>query len=196
MPRGPGTNGRERRPRRSRGIPAAHFQGCEGLNVQVVSGLIEQQQVTALLEGQRQVQTVTLTTGEHTRLLLLVRALEAERGNVRTRRHLNVADLDVVQTVRDDLPEALLRVDVRAVLVNVRDLHGLADLQLAAVEGLQANDGLEQGGLTHTVRTNHTHNAVTGQGEGQTVNQGTAVEAFCRFSASITTLPRRGPGGI
>ena len=54
------------------------FQGCEGLNVQVVSGLIEQQQVTALLESQRQVQTVTLTTGEHTRLLLLVRALEAD----------------------------------------------------------------------------------------------------------------------
>ncbi len=52
------------------------FQGCEGLNVQVVSGLIEQQQVTALLEGQRQVQTVTLTTGEHTRLLLLVRYLK------------------------------------------------------------------------------------------------------------------------
>ena len=39
------------------------FQGCEGLNVQVVGGLVEQQQVTALLEGQRQVQTVTLTTG-------------------------------------------------------------------------------------------------------------------------------------
>ena len=154
------------------------FQGCEGLNVQVVSGLIEQQQVTALLEGQRQVQTVTLTTGEHTRLLLLIRALEAERGNVRTRRHFNVANLDVVQTVRDDLPEALLRVDVRAVLVNVRDLHGLADLQLAAVQGLQANDGLEQGGLTHTVRTDHTNNAVTGQGEGQTVNQGAAVEAL------------------
>ena len=58
------------------------FQAGEGLHVQVVGGLIQQQQVTALLEGKGQVQAVTLTTGEHTGGLLLVCALETESGHI------------------------------------------------------------------------------------------------------------------
>jgi hypothetical protein len=45
-------------------------------------GLVEQQQVAALLEGQREVEPVALTTGEHAGHLLLVRALEAELRDV------------------------------------------------------------------------------------------------------------------
>ena len=58
------------------------FEGFQGLDVQIVGGLVEQQQVAALLQGQCQVQTVALTTGEHAGQLLLVGALEAEAGHV------------------------------------------------------------------------------------------------------------------
>ena len=87
------------------------LQRGQRLDVEVVGRLVEQQQVAALLEGQREVEPVALAAGEHAGRLLLVRALEAERGDVGARRHLDLADLDVVEPVGDDLPQRLLRVD-------------------------------------------------------------------------------------
>ena len=58
------------------------LQRAERLDVEVVGGLVEQQQVAALLEGQRQVEPVPLAAGQHAGRLLLVRALEAERADV------------------------------------------------------------------------------------------------------------------
>ena len=55
-------------------------------------------------------------------------------------------------------------------------LDGLTDLQVAAGERLQAHDGLEQGGLTHAVGTDHAHDAVARQGEGEIVDEHAAVE--------------------
>src|SRR5699024_5945215 len=43
------------------------LQRAEGLHVQVVGRLVEQDQVAALFEGQRQVQPVALAAGEHAR---------------------------------------------------------------------------------------------------------------------------------
>lgn len=43
------------------------LQRAEGLDVQVVGGLVEQQQVAALLEGEREVQAVALATGQDAR---------------------------------------------------------------------------------------------------------------------------------
>src|SRR5690606_7955827 len=54
------------------------LEAAEGLDVQVVGGLVEEQQVAALLERERQVEAVALTAREDAGLLLLVRALEAE----------------------------------------------------------------------------------------------------------------------
>ena len=56
------------------------LEARQGLDVEVVGRLVEQQQVAALLERERQVQAVALTTGEHAGLLLLVGSLEAERA--------------------------------------------------------------------------------------------------------------------
>jgi hypothetical protein len=61
------------------------LQRAEGLDVEVVGRLVEQQQVAALLEGQGQVEAVALTTGEHAGLLLLVGALEAELADTYAR---------------------------------------------------------------------------------------------------------------
>src|SRR6478609_2056203 len=58
------------------------LEGAEGLDVEVVGRLVEEQQVAALLEREREVETVALTTGEDARELLLVGALEAELRHV------------------------------------------------------------------------------------------------------------------
>ena len=47
------------------------FQGTEGLDVEVVGRLIQQEEVAALLEGECQVQAVALTTGQDAGRLLL-----------------------------------------------------------------------------------------------------------------------------
>src|SRR3954449_7858740 len=54
------------------------LQAGQRLDVEVVGGLVEQQQVAALLESQREVQPVALAAGQHAGRLLLVRALEPE----------------------------------------------------------------------------------------------------------------------
>ena len=108
------------------------LERLQGLDVEVVGRLVEEQHVAAHLQRQREVEPVALTAGEDAGLLLLVGALEAERGDVGARVHLEVGDLDEVEPVGDDLPDVLVRVDAAAALVDVGDLHRLADLELAA----------------------------------------------------------------
>src|SRR5690606_30726509 len=130
------------------------------------------------LERECQVEAVALTTREHPGLLLLVWALEPELRNVRAGRDLCLAHLNEVVTLRDDLPESLVRVDAATALVDVGDLHGLADLQVATVQGLQPDDGLEQGGLSDTVGTDDSDDAVAWQSEGEPVDKDAVVEAL------------------
>src|SRR5690606_7265968 len=129
--------------------------------------------VSALLERQGEVETVALTSGEHAGLLLLVRTLESELRDVRTRRDLGLADRDDVESVRYDLPERLVGVDVRAALVDVADLDGLADLEVAPVERLKPDDRLEQRRLADTVRTDDADNAVRRKAEAEAVDERT-----------------------
>src|SRR5450756_2487126 len=154
------------------------LERTERLDVEVVRRLVEQQQVAAELEGERQVEPVPLAAGEDPGRLLLVRALEAEGRDVRPRGHLDVADLDVVETVGDDLPERLLRVDAGARLVDVRDLDRLADLELARVQRLEPDDRLEQGRLADAVRADDADDAVARQDEREVLDEGSLVEAL------------------
>src|SRR5664280_678296 len=54
------------------------LERSERLDIQVVGRLVEQQQVPADLEGQREVEAVALAAREHPGRLLLIRALEPE----------------------------------------------------------------------------------------------------------------------
>ena len=60
----------------AREVQQRFFQGTQGFHVEVVGRFVEQQHVAALLQGQGQVQTAALTTGEVLDELLLVGALE------------------------------------------------------------------------------------------------------------------------
>ena len=154
------------------------FQRAKGFDVQVVGRLVQQEEVAALLEGQGQVQAVTLTARKDACGLLLVRALKAERRDVGARGHLDVADLNEVEAVGDDLPQGLVGVDAGASLVDVADLDGLADRQLTAVERLQTDDRLKQRGLTDTVGADDAHDAVARQREGQAGDERAIAKAL------------------
>ena len=71
------------------------FQRTQGLDVQVVGGLVQQQQVAALLKRECQIDPVALATGQDAGLLLLIGSLEAERGRVGPAGDLRAADPDV-----------------------------------------------------------------------------------------------------
>ena len=152
--------------------------------------------VAADLQRQRQVEPVALAAGEHLGRLLLVRALEAERGDVGPRRHLDLADHQVVQAVGDDLPDRLVAVEARPVLVDVRQLDRLADPDRAAVRLLQPDDGLEQRGLADAVRADDADDAVARQRERQVVDQHPVVEALAQVAAPRSPCcPGAGPAG-
>ena len=82
----------------------------------------------------------------------------------------------MVQAVRDDLPQILIRVDAGTVLVDVGDLDGLAHLELARSQRLQAHNRLEQRGLTDAVGADYAHDAVARQGKRKVVDEHAAVE--------------------
>ena len=94
----------------TRKVEQGVLQRLQGLDIKIIGWLVEQQQVAAHLQGQGQVQPVPLAAGEDARGLLLVRPLEAERGDVRPRRHFEVANFDVVEAVGHQLPDIFARI--------------------------------------------------------------------------------------
>jgi hypothetical protein len=144
------------------GNSSSAFSSEERLDVQVVGRLVEQQQVAALLQRQRQVQPVALAAGEHARLLLLVRALEAE-AETYAREGISTCRPGCSRARPRRPPRRLLRVDAAAVLVDVAELDRLADLDLAGVRLLEPDDRLEQRRLAGAVRADDADDAVARQ---------------------------------
>src|ERR1019366_7636054 len=58
------------------------FERAQGVDVEVVGRLVEQQHIPAALEDLGQLYPVALTTGELPNLFLLIASLESEAGDV------------------------------------------------------------------------------------------------------------------
>ena len=84
----------------------------------------------------------------------------------------------MVQSVGDQLPDVLLRIQAGAALVDIGDLHRLADPQLAGVRRLLADDHPEQGRLADAVGSHDADDAGPGQGEAQAVEEQPITEAL------------------
>ena len=102
---------------------------------------------------------VPLTSGEHAAFLLLVRSGEIEAGDVRPCIDIPLAEPYPVVAVRDGLENCLVGVNALVLLVHVCQLHGLADVDFAAVRLLQPHDETEQCGLSGAVRSDDSDNA-------------------------------------
>ena len=147
------------------------LEGAEGIHVEVVGGLVEQQQVAAALQQGGQVHAVALAPREIAHLLLLIGALEVERGHVGARGHLARAELEQLGAARDLLPHVLVRIEAVAALVHVGQAHRLPDLQRAAVGLLLAGDHAEERGLARAVGADDAHDAAAREAEGEVLDQ-------------------------
>ena len=72
----------------------AFLQRAEGVDVDVVGGLVEEEDVGFALEGQRQMEAVAFTAGEYAAFLLLVGAGEIETAQVSARIDFAAPDAD------------------------------------------------------------------------------------------------------
>ena len=125
-----------------------------------------------------EVHAVALAAGELADARLLVGALEVEAGRVLARVDLAVADLDVLVAFGDLLPDGLGGVQRVARLVDVGELDGVAEHELAAVGGLLAGDHPEERRLAGAVGADHADDAGARQVEGEILDQQALAEAL------------------
>ena len=147
------------------------LERAQRVDVEVVGRLVEQQQVAAALQQLGEVHAVALAARERADLALLLRALEVEPRDVGARRDLALAQLDLVLPARDLLPDGLVGVERVAALIDVADLHGLAERQRPGVGRLLPGDHPEQRRLAGAVGADHADDAAARQREGQVVDQ-------------------------
>src|SRR5262245_53286423 len=98
---------------------------------------------------------VALAAGERPHLLLLVAALEAEPGAVRARGDLAFSERELLFAARNFLPDVVVALERLARLIDVRDLHGVADAEGAAVGLLLPDEHAKQRRLARAVRPDH-----------------------------------------
>ena len=109
------------------------LERAQRVDVEVVGRLVEQQQVRAALEQLRQVDAIALAARQRPDLALLVAPLEVEPGHVGARRDGALAELDLVVPAGDLFPDRLVGAKRVARLIDVADLHRLAEPQRAGV---------------------------------------------------------------
>src|SRR5438067_4346055 len=105
------------------------LERAQRVHVEIVGRLVEQQQVAALLEQFGEMDAVALAARQRADAALLRRTLEIEPGDVGARRDFSFSQLDLVVAAGDLLPHGLVAVERIAALIDIPDLHRLADLQ-------------------------------------------------------------------
>src|SRR3954471_16870454 len=110
---------------------------------------------------------VALAARQGAYLLLLVGALEVERGAIAARVHLALAEQDQFVAAGNLLPNVLLAVEIVARLIDVAEVHALADGDGALIRLLLPGDHPEQRGLAGAVGADHADDAARRQLEGE-----------------------------
>src|SRR5262245_60635509 len=170
------------------------FERGQRLDIEIVGRLIEKDQVRARLQHLGEVDAIALTARELAHLLLLVGALEIEPADIGPGLHLAVPELDHVVAARDLLEHRLFAVERVARLIDITELHRLADADRAVIGLVLADDHPEQRGLAGAVRPNHADNAARRQLEGEVVDQQLFAEAFVQLLGFDHDIAETGPG--
>src|SRR4029434_4762457 len=127
--------------------------------------------MAAALEHHRQVQAVSLASRQLRDALLLVAALEVERRDVAARLHRPDCDPQRVRAARDRLPDGALAIEGVTALVDVGELHRLADPQGAGVGLLLADDHPKECRLAGAVRADDADDPAARQLEREPLDQ-------------------------
>src|SRR5882672_151139 len=99
------------------------LQGAQGLDVEVVGGLVQEQHVRPGEHGLRQMHPPALAARERADFFLLVGAFDVEAAEVGARGHLELADGEDVGAVGDVFPHGLLAFERVPRLVDERHLY-------------------------------------------------------------------------
>src|SRR2546425_5010348 len=147
------------------------LERAERVDVEVVRGLVEEQDVATGAQKLREMDPVTFATGEIADLLLLIGAPEVDRRGVGPRVPRPRTDLDVLFSPGDLLPHVLVRIERVAGLRDVRELHRFAHLERPAIRPLLAGDEAEERRLPSAVGSDDPDDAAARQREGQIVEE-------------------------
>ena len=115
------------------------FECSQGVHVDIVGRLVEQQHIALLLQGDGQMQTVTLTTRQHTAFLFLVSTAEVKTTKVCTHVDILTSHADGLVALRYYLINGFCRVDVLMLLVNITELYRLAYCKRACISLFQTH---------------------------------------------------------
>ena len=123
-------------------------------------------------------QAIPLTPGQVLDELLLVGAAEIETAGIGAGRNLELADLQDVLFIRDFLPHRVSTIQFVATLVNIGQIHGLAEFDAAAVGLFLTDQHAQEGSLAGAVATDDSDYAALGHGETQVIDQGLVTKAL------------------
>lgn len=154
------------------------FQCTEGVHIDIVGRLIEQQHVGLSFEGECQMQAIAFSSREHPAKLLLVGTGEVKAGEVSTCIDLLTANADELRTVRNHLVYCFVWVNRLVLLIHIGGHHGLTHLECSFIRMFHPLDQAEEGGLTCTIGTYDTHDAVGGEHEVEVVEQQLVAECL------------------
>src|SRR5690606_21320128 len=149
------------------------LQGAEGFNVEIVGRFVQQQHIAALDQGARQMQAAAFPTGQLPDALVLIGATKVEAAQIGSRCHFKATDMDDVRAVRHGFEDGLVVGQRLAGLVDIGQLHGLTDLDFAAVGFFLAGNHAEQGRLARAVRTDDADNGTRRDAEAEVVDEQT-----------------------
>src|SRR6185437_15636130 len=94
------------------------------------------------------------------------------------RRHLALAQLDLVRAAGDLVEDGLVRVERVAALIHIADRHRLAHLEGAGIGLFRPSDHLEQRRLAGAVRTDDADNPAARQREVELLDEQVVAERF------------------
>ena len=133
---------------RARPVVAEVLELAQGVQVQVVRGLVEQQHVRSLRQGQQELEPAPLPTRQQADRRPLCVAVEPEGLHQR-----GVGPVGVAVTPRHGVTHPLVRVQLAAGLVVVAESDRRADLDAPGGGGQPPRDDVEQRRLAGAVRT-------------------------------------------
>ena len=157
--------------RAAREIVQRRLQRLQRLDVQVVGRFVQQQHVAARFQQLGHVHAVAFAARQGADLLLLVAALEVEGAAIGAAVHRRVAQGDQLGAAADLLPDVVVVAQRVARLVDIGQLHRLAQGDRALVGLLLTGQHAEQRRLARAVRTDHADDAAGRDGEVQVLDQ-------------------------
>ena len=143
------------------------FKRTQGVDIQIIGWLIEQQHIRAAFQHLGKMNAVALAAGKRTHFLLLVGAAEIEAAHIGPRIELAVAKLNDLGPAADFFPHRLVRVERGAALVDIAQGDGFANLKFAFIGRFLANNHAKQRSLASAVWPNDTNNPARWQLEFQ-----------------------------